>query len=183
MLVPVVLLAQPWEPRPGVVDAPMNRPRWDAPRAAYLLTAALADNAALADTAFGTEWVGYDESAQQDILTALGAQTRLALRMLRDKLGMEIEMDSGGMPDSADAGIAEDTVRSACGEAAVAARELIKPSPRHGAAPECAHCREIVARTMCGLQIQAYFRLGFTSAMIAGTCRRSAGKAETPPRQ
>lgn len=155
----------------------MNRPRWDAPRAAYLLTAALADN-----TAFGTEWVGYDEGAQQDILTALGAQTRLALRMLHDKLGMEIEMDSGGMPDRADAGIAEGAVRSACGEAAVAASELIKPSPRRGVAPECAHCREIVARTMCGLQIQAYFRLGFTPAMIAGTCRQSAGKAETPPR-
>lgn len=160
----------------------MNRPRWDAPRAAYLLTAALADN-----TAFGTDWVGYDESTQQDILTALGAQTRLALRMLRDKLGMEIEMDSGGMPDRVDAGIAEGAiakggVRSACGEAAVAARELIKPSPRPGAALECAHCREIVARTMCGLQIQAYYRLGFTSAMIAGTCRQSAGKAETPPR-
>lgn len=165
----------------------MNRPRWDAPRAAYLLTAALADN-----TAFGTEWVGYDQGAQQDILTALGAQTRLALRMLHDKLGMEIEMDSGGLPDRADdgiahagiadAGIAEGAARSRCEEAAVAARELIKPSPRAGAAPECAHCREIVARTMCGLQIQAYFRLGFTPAMIAGTCRQSAGKAETPPR-
>lgn len=153
----------------------MNRPRWDAPRAAYLLTAALADN-----TAFGTEWVGYDQGAQQDILTALGAQTRLALRMLHDKLGMEIQMDSGGMPDRADHGIAEGAVRSPCGKAAIAAREFIKPSPRPAAAPECAHCREIVARTMCGLQIQVYFRLGFTPAMIASTCRQSAAKAETP---
>lgn len=149
----------------------MNRAPWDAPRAAYLLTAALADN-----TAFGTEWLGYDEGTQQDILTALGAQTRFALRMLHDKLGMEIEMNSGGMQGRAD------TMRPACAEAAVAARELIKPRPRAGAAPECAHCREIVARTMCGLQIQAYFRLGFTPAMIAGTCRQSAGMAEAPPR-
>jgi hypothetical protein len=63
-----------------VVDAPVNRPPWDA------------------------EWVGHDEGAQQDS------------RMLHDKLGMEIEMDPGGMRDRPDS---------------------------------------IVARTMCGLQIQA----------------------------
>lgn len=156
----------------------MNRAPWDAPRAAYLLTAFLADNTAFSadNTAFSAEWLGHDEGTQQDILTALGAQTRLALRMLHDKLGMEIEMDCRGIQDRAD------TMPSACAEAAATTRELIKPRPRAGTAPECAHCREIVARTMCGLQIQAYFRLGFTPAMIVGTCRQSARMAGAPPR-
>ena len=131
----------------------MNNATWEAPRAAYLLTAAMADNAHRdgaimpGNDGMNAEWGGYDEAAQQDILAALGAQTRLALRMLREKLGIDIEMDW------------ESTARVAC-----------------------AHCREVIAKAMCSLQIQAYFRLGFTPAMIAAMCRQSADEPQASPR-
>jgi hypothetical protein len=174
VLVRDVLLAQSRTPHPGV-DARVNPPPWDAPRVAYLLTAAMADTAQAAGAIvpgadMSAAWAGYDASAQQDILTALGAQTRLALKMLYDKLGVEIEMDT------------EPAARAVCSEALVSARELIKPTPGTWATPECAHCREIIAKALCGLQIEAYFRLGFTPAMIAAMCRQSADMAESSSR-
>ena len=138
----------------------MNNSTWEAPRAAYLLTAAIADNAHRdgaimpGNDGMNAEWGGYDEAAQQDILAALGAQTRLALRMLREKLGIDIEMDW------------ESTARVACSHAPA----------------QCAHCREVIAKAMCSLQIQAYFRLGFTPAMIAAMCRQSADEPQASPR-
>jgi len=153
----------------------MTPPLWDAPRDAYLLTAAMADNAGHAGTfaprdGMTAEWDGHDESAQHDILAALGAQTRLALTMLRDELGVEIEMDWRSTP------------RAVCSQALAAARELIKPKRGARATPECAPCREIIAKAMCSLQIQAYFRLGFTPLMIAAMCRQSANETAMFPR-
>jgi hypothetical protein len=146
-----------------------------APRAAHLLTAAVADNtqragAIVAGEDLSAEWAGYDERAQWDILTALGEQTRVALAMLRDQLGVEIEMDW------------DSTARAVCSEALTAARELVGPEPGAWSLPECAHCREIIAKAMCSLQIQAYFRLGLTPAMIAAKCRQLAGEPESSPR-
>ena len=82
-----------------------------------------------------SEWCGHDESGQRDIVAALGEQTRVALTMLRDKLGAGIEMDW----DAA--------ARALCAE-------------------------EVIAKAMRSLQIQAYFRLGFTLAKIAAMCRQ-----------
>jgi len=150
----------------------MTPPLWDAPRAAYLLTAAVADNAGaiVAGDDMIAEWAGHDERAQRDILAALGAQTRLVLKMLRDELGVEIEMDWRSTP------------RAVCSQALAAARELIKPKRGARATPECAPCREIIAKAMCSLQIQAYFRLGFTPLMIAAMCRQSANETAMFPR-
>lgn len=173
----------------------MNTPAWEAPRAAYLLTATMADNpqqagaVVLGNTVLGNtvpgngcvnaEWGGYDEAAQQDILAALGAQTRLALGMLRERLGTEIEIDR----ESIDW---ESAARAACSHAfaavLAAVRELIGPDPRARATAQCAHCREVIAKAMCSLQIQAYFRLGFTPAMIAAMCRQSADEPQASPR-
>jgi hypothetical protein len=157
----------------------MNNPTWEAPRMAYLLTAAMADNpgqvSAIApgNGDMNPEWGGYGEAAQQDILAALGAQTRLALRMLRERLGTEIEIDW------------ESTART-CSHAfaamLAAARELLGPDPRARVTAQCAPCREVIAATMCSLQIQAYFRLGFTPAMIAAMCRQSADEPQASPR-
>lgn len=174
VLVPVVLPAQPGRPSPGAGTA-MNTRTWDAPRVAYLLTAAMADHteqvgAIMPGDDMSAEWGSYDEREQQDILAALGAQTRLALRMLHDKLGMEIEMDW------------DSTARVVCSEALAAARALVRPEPGMWLAPQCAHCREVIAKAMCSLQIQAYFRLGFTPAMIAAMCRQSADEAQTSSR-
>ena len=96
-----------------------------APRAAYLLTAAMADNtqrvgAIVAGDDMSNEWGGYDESVQRDILAALGEQTRVALTMLRARLGAEIEMDW------------DSTARVVCSEALAAARELVRPEPGSG---------------------------------------------------
>lgn len=144
---------------------------YDAPRVAYLLTAAMADNTQQAGAIvpgddMSAEWGGYNKTAQRAILVALGAQAREALEMLHDKLGAEIEMDW------------DSTAREVCSEALAAARKLIAPEPGAWKAPECAHCREVIAKAMCSLQIQAYFRLGFTPAMVAARCRESAGEPQ-----
>jgi hypothetical protein len=169
---PNVLLARPGRAPPGA-GAAVNAPV-DAPRAAYLLTAAMADNteqegAIVPGDDMSTEWGGYDESAQRDILDALGEQTRVALKMLHDKLGVEIEMDW------------DSTAQVVCSEALAAARELVRPEPGAWTLPECAHCRDVIVKAMCSLQIQAYFRLGFTPAKIAVMCRQSADEPQALP--
>jgi hypothetical protein len=143
-----------------------------APRAAYMLTAAMADNtqragAIVAGDDMSTEWGGYDESAQRDILAALGEQTRVAPTMLRNRLGAEVEMDWGS------------TARVVRSETLASVRELIRPEPGEWSLPECAHRRKVIAKAMCSLQIQAYFRLGFTLAKIATMCRQSADQPES----
>lgn len=149
------------------VNTPLN-----ASRAAYLLTAAMADNTQQAGAIvpgddMSTEWGGYDQSAQRDILDALGGHARDALKMLRDKLGVEIEMDW------------DSTARVVCSEALVSAWELVAPEPGTWELPECSHCREVIAKAMCSLQIQAYFGLGFTPANIAAMCRQSADEPQS----
>lgn len=144
---------------------------YDAPRVAYLLTAAMADNTQQAGAIvpgddMSTEWGGYDQDAQRDILDALGGQTRVALKMLHDKLGMEIQMDW------------DSTAREVCSQALAAAWELVAPEPGAWELPECSHCREVIAKAMCSLQIQAYFSLGFTPANVAAMCRQSADEPE-----
>jgi hypothetical protein len=178
----------------------MNTPTWEAPRVAYLLTAAMADNPQQARAIvpvngdINLEWGGYDEAAQQDILTALGAQTRLALGMLRERLGTEIEIDwestgwesTGWESTGWESTDWESRARAACSHAfaavLAAVRELVGPDPRARVTAQCAHCREVIAKAMCSLQIQAYFRLGFTPAMIAAMCRQSADEPQASPR-
>jgi hypothetical protein len=165
---------RPGRPPPGASQV-VNSPAV-APRAAYLLTAAMADNTRQAGVivpgdGMSAEWGGYDESAQRDILAAVAEQTRLVLKMLHDTLGAEIEMDW------------DDTARAVCSEAFAAARQLVRPEPGAWSLPECAHCREVIARAMCSLQIQAYFRLGLRPGVIAAMCRQSAGEPRTFPGQ
>jgi hypothetical protein len=100
-----------------------------------------------------SEWGGYDESAQRDIMAALGEQTRAAFTMLGDKFGAEIEMDW------------DSTARGVCSEALATGRELVRPEPGE-----------------CSLQIQAYFRLGLTPVMIAEMGRQSADEPESSSR-
>lgn len=110
----------------------------DAPRVAYLLAAAMADNMRQAGAIapakdMSAEWGGYGECAQRDILAAFGAQARVPLKRLHGRLGAEMETD-----------------RDSSGQ-------------------------------VCGLQVQAYFRLGFTYAMIAAMCRQSADEPQASP--
>jgi hypothetical protein len=143
---------------------------WGAPRTAYLLTAAMADatlrtGVIMPSAKVDGEWNGYDETAQWEILIALGAQTRVALKMLQDKLGMQLEMHW------------EETARTVCANAVGLARELVRSGAGPWVMPPCARCREIIGYCLCSLQIHAYFLLGFTPVMIAATCRQSADEA------
>lgn len=118
--------------------------------------------------AMSDEWNGYSEAEQEQILIALGAQVRLSLQLLRDKLGVGIEMDW------------TDTARAVCDEALEFSRALVMSEEGPGAVPECAHCREVVGNGLCGLQIQAYFLLGLTPALISRACRRAARYSVLP---
>jgi hypothetical protein len=154
------------------VGALVSARPWTAPRAAYLLTAAMADNSEhagviAATDAMSDEWNGFSEDGQREILIALGAQTRLALQMLREKLGMQIEMDW------------DETARVVCAEALALEHELVTSDDGPWVMPECAHCREVIGNGLCSLQIQAYFLLGFTPGMVAETCRQSADEAQS----
>ena len=109
---------------------PLTARAWAAPRAAYLLTAAMADNSEragiiAATDAMSDEWNGYSEAGQREILIALGAQTRVSLQLLRDKLGRQIEMDTGGvfMPGSTPSMIA-----GTCRSSAEGARRAGEPA-------------------------------------------------------
>lgn len=153
---------------PGARLGPFVKTRaWAAPRTAYLLTAAMADNSGQAGViaatdAMSDEWSGYSVAEQREVLIALGAQARVSLQLLREKLGMQIEMDW------------DEVARVVCAEALLLARELVSSGEVPRVMPECAHCREVIGNGLCSLQIQAYFMLGFTPGMIAETCRRSA---------
>ena len=87
---------------------------------------------------------------------------------------MEVEIDQ------------ESVARAVCSHALTfvltAVRDLAGPDPGAWITAQCAHCREVIAKAMCSLQIQAYFRLGFTPAMIAATCRQSADEPQASPR-
>lgn len=171
LLVPYVLLARFVEARAGA-GSPLTAWPGTAPHAAYRLTAAMADctertGAIVAGDEMSGDWRGYDENDQREILIALGAQTRLALTMVRDKLGTEIEMNW------------DETERVVCSEALALGRKLVESQTGPWIMPQCAHCREIIANGLCSLQIQAYFLLGFTPAMIAAMCRQSLRQAHT----
>lgn len=156
----------------------MTTQTWMAPRAAYLLTAAMADNSEHDEVIAATdsmrhEWSGYSEDQQGEILIALGAQTRFSLRMLRDKLSVQIEMDWG------------EVARLVCAQALALAHELVTSEEGPWVMPECAHCREVIGNGLCAVQIQAYRMLGFSPARVAEICRQSAEDARhaagTPP--
>lgn len=156
--------AEPWVHMSAYVN---GTAAWTAPRAAYLLTAAMAEGviregAVVPSDEMGDEWNSYDEAGQREILIALGAQTRVALKMLQEELGVQIEMDW------------HETERAVCPEALALAHQLVRLETGPLVMPQCAHCREIIGYGLCSLQIQSYFLLGFTPVMIAAACRQSA---------
>jgi hypothetical protein len=72
----------------------------------------------------------------------------------------------------------ESTAREVCSEALASARELVAAEPGAWTLPQCTHCREVIVKALCSLQIQAHFRLGSTPEMIAAMCRESAGEPQ-----
>jgi hypothetical protein len=127
---------------------------WIAPRIGYLLTAAMAgqryDEAA-------AMWAELDESAQSDVITALGAQARLAVQ----EAGIPLQIDFTGLADAS------------CIEAFDAAQRAYAGSDPWES-PRCPHCRELVASALAEIQLQAEVAAGLPPSYVDLICRGKA---------
>ena len=128
--------------------------RRGAPRIGYLLTAAMAGRRY--SEASGM-WRELDEPTQSDVITALGAQARVAVA----DAGVPLQIDFTGLADSR------------CPETLVAAQ-----SAYEGAGPweppRCPHCRELVASTLAEIQLQAGVAAGMPASYVDLICRGKA---------
>jgi len=132
----------------------MTTALWVAPRIGYLLTAAMAgqryDEAA-------AMWRELDETTQTDVITALGAQARLAVR----EAGIPLKIDFSGLADAS------------CTEAFSAAQSAYEGSGRWEP-PQCPHCRELVASALAEIQLQAEVAAGMPPSYVDLICRGKA---------
>jgi hypothetical protein len=128
--------------------------RWVAPRIGYLLTAAMAGRRY--SEASGM-WRELDEPTQSDVITALGAQARVAVA----EAGIRLQIDFTGLADSR------------CPETLDAAQSAFE-----GAGPweprPCPHCRELVASTLAEIQLQAGVAAGMPASYVDLICRGEA---------
>jgi len=128
--------------------------RWAAPRIGYLLTAAMAgqryDEASAA-------WRELDEATQSDVITALGAQARLAVA----EAGIPLQIDFSGLADTS------------CTEARTAA-ETAYEGAGPWQPPQCPHCRELVASALAEIQLQAGVAAGMPPSYVDLICRGKA---------
>jgi hypothetical protein len=132
----------------------MTTTLWVAPRIGYLLTAAMAgqryDEAA-------AMWRELDEPTQTDVITALGAQARLAVK----EAGIPLQIDFSGLADAS------------CTEAFSAAQSAYEGSGRWQP-PQCPHCRELVASALAEIQLQAEVAAGMPASYVDLICRGKA---------
>ena len=132
----------------------MSTTRWEAPRIGYLLTSALAgqryDEASAA-------WRELDESAQCEVIIALAAQARLAVR----EAGIPLQIDFTGLADPR------------CAEARPAAEGAYR-GPGPWQPPQCPHCRELVASALAEIQLQAGVAAGMPPSYVDLICRGKA---------
>jgi hypothetical protein len=128
--------------------------QWTAPRIGYLLTAAMAGRRY--GEASGM-WSRLDETTQWDVITALGAQARLAVA----EAGVPLEIDFTGLADSRCPGVLA---------AAKSAYEGCVP----WRPPQCPHCRELVASALAEIQLQAGIASGMPPSYVDLICRGKA---------
>ena len=125
-----------------------------APRIGYLLTAALAgrryDEAA-------AMWQELDEPTQSDVITALGAQARLAVQ----EAGIPLQIDFTGLANAN------------CTDAVAAAQSAYEGSGPWQP-PQCPHCRELVASALAEIQLQAEIAAGMPPSYVDLICRGKA---------
>ena len=127
---------------------------WDARRIGYLLTSAMAGRRY--DEASAT-WRKLDESAQRDVIIALAAQARLAVR----EAGIPLQIDFTGL------------ATTSCAEARPAA-EAAYEGTAPWQPPQCPHCRELVASALAEIQLQAGVAAGMPAAYVDLICRGKA---------
>jgi hypothetical protein len=128
--------------------------RQEAPRVGYLLTAAMAGRRY--DEA-STLWRELDESTQCEVITALSAQARLAVR----EAGIPLQIDFAGLADTS------------CTEARATA-EAVYDGTVPWRLPQCPHCRELVASALAEIQLQAGVASGMPPSYIDLICRGKA---------
>jgi hypothetical protein len=125
-----------------------------APGIGYLLTAALAgrryDEAQVL-------WRELDNPTQSDVISALGAQARLAVA----EAGVPLHIDFAGLADRR------------CPEALNAARSAYEDAAPWQP-PRCPHCRELVASALAEIQLQAGVAAGMPAAYVDLICRGKA---------
>ena len=132
----------------------MSTTRWEAPRIGYLLTSALAGQRY--DEASAT-WRELDEAAQYDVIIALAAQARLAVREAR----IPLQIDFTGLANTS------------CAEALPAA-EAAYAGTGPWQPPQCPHCRELVASALAEIQLQAEVAAGMPPSYVDLICRGKA---------
>ena len=136
----------------------MTTTRWEAPRIGYLLTSALAGRRY--EEASAT-WRELDEAAQSDVIIALAAQARLAVREAR----IPLQIDFTGLANTS------------CAEALPAA-EAAYAGTGPWQPPQCPHCRELVASALAEIQLQAEVAAGMPPSYVDLICRgRAVGGA------
>src|SRR5580692_840486 len=136
----------------------MSKTRWEAPRIGYLLTSALAGQRY--DEASAT-WRELDEAAHCDVVIALAAQARLAVR----EAGIPLQIDFTGLANTS------------CAEARPAAQAAYEGTGPWQP-PQCPHCRELVASALAEIQLQAVVASGLPPSYVDLICRgRAVGGA------
>ena len=132
----------------------MTAIRWDAPRIGYLLTSALAGQRYQEAAA---TWRDLDEPAQRDVILALAAQARLAVA----EAGVPLQIDFTGLADTS------------CTEAHTAA-EAAYLGTGAWRAPQCPHCRELVASALAEISLRAGVAAGMPASYVDLICRGKA---------
>jgi hypothetical protein len=125
-----------------------------APRIGYLLTAAMAGRR------YGEAcnmWRQLDENAQTDVISALGAQARVAVA----EAGIPLRVDFTGLADSR------------CPETRAAAQSAYEGSGPWQP-PACSHCVELVASALAEIQLQAGVAAGMPPSYVELICRGKA---------
>lgn len=134
----------------------MTTTMWVAPSIGYFLTAAMAgrryDEAA-------AMWRELDEPTQSDVITALGAQARLAVQ----EAGIPLQVDFTGLADT----------NTNCTEAVAAAQSAYEGSGPWQP-PQCRHCSELVASALADIQLQAEVAAGMPPSYVDLLCQGKA---------
>jgi hypothetical protein len=117
----------------------------------YLLTAALAGRRY--DEA-SSLWRSLGDSAQVEVISALGVQARVAVQ----EAGIALAADFSRLGDSV------------CEEALTAAR-MAYEGTGPWRAPQCSHCRELVASALAEIHLKAGIAKGIPSSYVEPACR------------
>ena len=140
----------------------MTRLPWQAPRTAYLFTAAVA---AADKTAADALWDGLGDAEQTDVLTALGAQAKNATTATwrtGTTLGDEHARRFGA---------------EACEKALEAMTALLATPPLPWELPECSHCRKLLATAIASFSVRLARQRGLSAEVFAHSCRETAARA------